>query len=221
MEERTSFQLQQTDRGLELTDGRIGICADFTKMLGRLRPDRLGRELLVRAAKGKKAYDPEHRTAVDATAGLGEDSLLLAAAGWEVTLFERDPVIAALLKDALERAGRDSLLSDIAARIHFTEGDSIAVMPALVPSPDLILLDPMFPQRQKSGLAKKKFQLLKQLERPCEDETALLEAALAAHPRKIVIKRPANGPFLAGQRPDYSLNGNTIRYDVIIRKEEI
>ena len=221
MGENISYQLQQTDGGLALTDGRIQVCADFTKMLGRLRPDRLGRELLVRAAKGKRPYDPQHRTAVDATAGLGEDSLLLAAAGWEVTLFEKDPVIAALLRDGLERAGNDSLLSDIVSRMHFVEGDSIAAMPGLVPSPDLILLDPMFPERQKSGLVKKKFQLLKQVERPCEDEEALLEAAVAAHPRKIIIKRPVNGPCLAGHKPDYSLSGNTIRYDVITRKDKI
>ena len=105
MEERISFQLETTDMGLVLTDGSIRICADFTKMLKRLRPDRLGRELLVRAAKGKRPYDPQHRTAVDATAGLGEDSLLLAAAGWEVTLFEKDSVIAALLRDGLNVQG--------------------------------------------------------------------------------------------------------------------
>ena len=46
----------------------------------------------------------EHPRAVDATAGLGEDSLLLAAAGFEVTLCEADPVIAVLLEDALTRA---------------------------------------------------------------------------------------------------------------------
>ena len=44
--------------------------------------------------------------AVDATAGFGEDSLLLAAAGYNVELYEYDPVIAALLRDALRRAAR-------------------------------------------------------------------------------------------------------------------
>ena len=43
----------------------------------------------------------------------------------------------------------------------------------------------------------------------------LLDAALAAHPRKVVIKRPPKGPYLAGKKPSYSLTGKAIRYDVI------
>ena len=38
-------------------------------------------------------------SAVDATAGLGEDAFLLAGAGFQVNLYERNPVIAALLYD--------------------------------------------------------------------------------------------------------------------------
>jgi DNA-3-methyladenine glycosylase I len=84
-------------------------------------------------------------------------------------------------------------------------------------APDVVLLDPMFPVRQKSGLIKKKFQLLQKLEQPSADEEAeLLQAALAASPRRIVIKRPLKGPYLAGRQPDYSLCGTAIRYDCIL-----
>ena len=82
--------------------------------------------------------------------------------------------------------------------------------------PDIVLLDPMFPGRQKSGLVKKKAQLLQKLEKPCEDEEGLLQAAVSAGPRKIVIKRPLKGPFLAGRKPDYSITGKTIRYDCLL-----
>ena len=68
----------------------------------------------------------------------------------------------------------------------------------------------------KSALVKKKFQLLHHLERPCEDEESLLQAAILARPRKIVIKRPLKGSFLAGRKPDYSLKGKAIRYDVLV-----
>jgi 16S rRNA (guanine1516-N2)-methyltransferase len=80
----------------------------------------------------------------------------------------------------------------------------------------VILLDPMFPERQKSALVKKKFQLLQQLECPCTDEEELLQAAINAKPRKIIIKRPAKGPFLANRKPDYSISGKAIRYDCIV-----
>ena len=162
----------------------------------------------------------ERPRVVDATAGLGEDSLLLAAAGFEVTLYERDPVIAALLADALGRAANDPQLRGIVARMRLVEGDSVSALRALAASdgatPDVVLLDPMFPERRKSAAVKKKFQLLHRLERPCDDEAELLAAAIAARPRKVVIKRPPKGPWLADIRPSYQIRGKAIRYDVIV-----
>ena len=203
----------RTDEGLALVGGGMTLVPDLARMLPRLAPARLSKELLVRAARVRGAEEP---WAVDATAGLGEDGLLLAAAGFRVTLFERDETIAALLADSLERAAADPRLSDAVARMTLVKGDSIAALPQLEGTPDVVLLDPMFPERTKSASAKKKLQLIQMLERPCEDEEALLAAALAARPRKIVIKRPAKGPALAGAKPSYSLSGKAIRYDVIV-----
>lgn len=192
----------------------LEVIADFSRFLPRLKHHNLSSELLVKAAKIKKA---DHSlTLVDATAGLGEDSLLLAAAGFHVTLFEKDPVIFALLDDAIHRAQADPQLSEIARRMTAKQADSIAELKNLSLTPDVVLLDPMFPGRTKSAEVKKKFQLIHRLEHPCENEAELLEAALAAHPAKIVIKRPLKGPCLAGVKPAYSLDGKAIRYDVII-----
>ena len=83
-------------------------------------------------------------------------------------------------------------------------------------STDVNYLDPMFPGRTKSAAVKKKFQLLHRLEMPCQDEKALLDAALGARPRKIVIKRPIKGPYLAGVKPSYELCGKAVRYDCIV-----
>ena len=83
-------------------------------------------------------------------------------------------------------------------------------------SPDVVFLDPMFPARTKSAAVKKKFQLLHHLEQPCDNEAELLEAALAARPRKVVIKRPPKGPLLAGAKPSYQVTGKAVRYDVIV-----
>lgn len=41
-------------------------------------------------------------------------------------------------------------------------------------------------------------------------------AAIAAGPRKVVIKRPAKGPYLAGIKPNYSIDGKAVRYDCIV-----
>ncbi len=190
---------------------------DFARLLPRLRQDRLHRELLVRAARVRGVDAP---TAVDATAGLGEDALLLAAAGFTVTLCERDPVIAALLADTLLRAREDERLSKVAARMRLVEGDAIETLASLDEAPDVVFLDPMFPDRRRRASTNKKLQLFQVLERPCEDEDALMAAALTARPRKVVVKRPLKGPHLAGVKPSSSLAGKVVRYDVIVPPRE-
>lgn len=198
--------------GVTLTGYGLSYRGDFEQMLHRISDGRLQHEMLVHAAK----TTDEHPTAVDATAGMGEDSFLLAACGYEVTLFEQNPVVAALLKDALRRAKKHPDLKAIAERMHLIEGDSIEGMPQLPKEPDLIYLDPMFPARQKSGLIGKKLQLIQKLEQPCFAEAELLEAAIRTNPKKIIIKRPLKGAVLAGREPGYSIKGKAIRYDCIV-----
>lgn len=207
------LELVQDEQGLALAAGKMVLRGDFARMMPRLRADRLGRELLVRAARVRGIDAP---AAVDATAGLGEDSLLLAAAGFSVTLIERDPVIAALLADTLDRGARDPRLASIVARMHLVEGDAVELLPRLDSPPDVVFLDPMFAIRRKDAATRKKLQILQMLEKPCEDEEALLQAALASHPRKIVVKRPLKGPVLGSAQPSASLAGKVVRYDIIV-----
>lgn len=235
--------------GLSLTDGDQAMRGDFTKLQKRLQYHNLTHELLVKATKVKGR---ENLRVIDATAGMGEDSLLLAAAGCEVTLYEQDPVIAALLQDTMRRALGEAALHEIVMRMQLVEGDSINHLRRLgeagtgsdapednaghacsaltasaaatsedtaLKRPDVIYLDPMFPERQKSGLVKKKFQLIHYLEAPAENEEALMQAAIDARPFKIVVKRPAKGPYLAGLKPSYSLDGKAIRYDCYVFPE--
>lgn len=248
-------QLVETEEGLALTRGALTLCADFARLLPRAHPQKIHQELLVKAAKIKGVH-PQDLLVVDATAGLGEDSFLLAAAGFNVLMFERDPIIAALLEDALSRATRDERLAAIVARMTLRKEDSVAALlgsaaedsagvgtnsaevsatgetpasaltsapAASTPAasvgtltPDIVFLDPMFPARTKSAAVKKKFQLIHELEKPCNNEEELLAAALATHPRKVVIKRPPRGPWLAGRKPSYSLTGKAVRYDCIV-----
>lgn len=236
--------------GLSLTDGDQAMRGDFTKLQKRLQYHNLTHELLVKATKVKGR---ENLRVIDATAGMGEDSLLLAAGGCKVTLFEQDPVIAALLQDTIRRALEEAALHEIVMRMQLVEGDSIGHLRRLgeaatgsdvqegdvghdcstltasaaatsdadtaLKRPDVIYLDPMFPERQKSGLVKKKFQLIHYLEAPAENEEALMQAAIDARPFKIVVKRPAKGPYLAGLKPSYSLDGKAIRYDCYVFPE--
>lgn len=248
--ERNMVWLSVDAAGLSLTDGDHAMRGDFTKLQKRLQYHNLTHELLVKATKVKGR---EKLRVIDATAGMGEDSLLLAAAGCEVTLYEQDPVIAALLQDTMRRALEETALHEIVMRMQLVEGDSIDHLRKFgeaatdldvqendagracsiltesaatangsdiaLKRPDVIYLDPMFPERQKSGLVKKKFQLIHYLEAPAENEEALMQAAIAARPFKIVVKRPAKGPYLAGLKPSYSLDGKAIRYDCYVYPE--
>ena len=214
MSDNNELTLQRDADGLYLeSDGQV-LRGDFTRMLPRLKQGRLSGELLVKAAKIKNADHP--LTAIDATAGMGEDSLLLAAAGFHVTLYERNPVIFELLQDALRRAEAVPELADIAARMQAVHADSIQAMKCLEAAPDVILLDPMFPERQKSALVKKKLQMIQKLEIPCADEQQLLLTAMEAAPKKLIVKRPPKGPYLAGIKPDHSIEGKAVRFDCFV-----
>lgn len=214
-----SVKLRETDAGLTLVGDDMELRCDFEEMLPRIKPGRLQQELLVKAAKIKGTLSP---TAIDCTAGLGQDSFLLAAAGFTVRMFERDETIAALLEDGLMRAGNNPMVSGVAKRMSLERSDSLQYLESLAQSseqaPDVIYLDPMFPARQKSAAVKKKFQLLHVLEKPCDEaeEDALIRAAFAAGSRKVVIKRPVKGDHLAGIKPSYSITGKAVRYDVLV-----
>ena len=203
-----------TEQGLALIDGDRTFVGDYEKMLPRLKQSDLERELLVKAVRIKKADHTIH--VLDATAGMGEDSLLLAAAGFEVDLYESNPVIVQLLRDTLDRAESLPELAPFVARMHFHEEDSIQAMGKLSETPDVIYLDPMFPEKTKHSLTGKRFQLIHQLEQPCQNEEELLQAAIDSGARKIVIKRPLKGSYLAGRKPSHSYEGKAIRYDCIV-----
>lgn len=196
-------------KGVSLSGFGLSYQGDFENMLHRVTNGRLQHEMLAKAVK----TDQENLKAIDATAGMGEDSLLLAACGYQVTLYEQNPVIAILLKDALRRAKKNTVLKDIVSRMQLVEGDSIEHLNKRLDPVDVIYLDPMFPGRQKSGLINKKLQLIQKLEPPCSKETALFDAAMAAQPSKIIVKRPLKSPYLDERVPSYSLKGKVIRYD--------
>lgn len=205
------MRLVRDEAGLALVSENQILRGDFTRMIPRIKGSNVSKELLARAAKIKEAVKP--LTAIDATAGLGEDSLILAAAGFHVKMFERNPVIYELLEDAWKRAAEVPELSEIAARMELVHGDSVEVMKNLESAPDVILLDPMFPERQKSALVKKKLQMIQKLEIPCADEAEMILAAMSAKPKKLIVKRPPKGPYLAGLKPDFSIEGKAVRFD--------
>ncbi|TVP89949.1 MAG: SAM-dependent methyltransferase [Pseudomonadaceae bacterium] len=153
---------------------------------------------------------------LDATAGLGRDAFVLASLGCEVTLIERQPIIAALLENGLQRARQaGGEVADIAARMTLISADAIALLEDWQGDvPQVIHLDPMFPQREKSALVKKEMRLFKPLAGSDEDAPQLLAAALQLASHRVVVKRPRKAAALAGRPPSSALSGQSSRYDI-------
>lgn len=145
---------------------------------------------------------------VDATAGFGQDSYLLACLGYNITMLERSPILFALLQDGLKR-----LTSPISQQLTLVRADSREWLPHCKPSPDIIYLDPMFPERKKSAAVKKNMAMLHEL-LDDSDEDDLLDVALACATYRVVVKRPRLSVNLAGKSPTYTITGPKIRYDI-------
>ncbi len=157
---------------------------------------------------------------LDATAGLGRDAFVLATLGCEMTLIERQPLIAALLEDGLSRASGDAEVGAIAARMTLLKGNAIELMRQWQgEAPQVIYLDPMFPHRDKSALVKKEMRLFRPFVGDDMDAPALLAAALELASHRVVVKRPRKAPAIEGSKPGYSLEGKSSRYDIYPKKK--
>ncbi len=158
-------------------------------------------------------------TVIDATAGLGRDGFVLAGLGCAVVLLERSPIIAALLRDGLERAARDPEIGSwVPQRLRLIEADSRNYLSALAEAdrPQTIYLDPMYPHRRKSALVKKELRVLRELAGDDDDAPGLLAAALACARRRVVVKRPRLAPALSGAAPDFEIVAPNTRFDVYL-----
>ena len=129
--------------------GGHGVMSDLLKLDVTSPAGRSLRTPVLKAV-GVKRGTPRPRV-MDVTAGLGEDTWLLAAAGCEVIAVERHPLIHALLTDGLRRAAKAD--ADTAARITLLpRQDAMAALRAdRSPAPEVVLIDPMFPGERKTA----------------------------------------------------------------------
>ena len=169
-------------------------------------------QLVARAVGLQKTRQQLH--VVDATAGLGQDGFVLAGLGCRVTLFERSPVIHALLADGLARARLNADAATVVARMTLREGSSIDWLRSDAADADVVYLDPMFPHRDKSALVKKEMQVFRSVVGDDDDSADLLAAALAVARYRVVVKRPRKAPSIAGPEPTTRLEGKSSRYDI-------
>lgn len=203
------YRLLLTAEGLWLSvKGFSPLRADFTRQAWQKRHQAGKGQGLIQACQPKPGM-----TIIDATAGWGRDALLLASFGARVVMLERQPMMAALLADALLR--KETVEPGL-VDLHLQPFSAFDYLPKLLQEdyPEVIYLDPMHPARKKSALVKKDLQALQQLIGPDEDARALLDLARRYALKKVVLKWPAHQPALL--KPDVVIKGKTVRFDIYL-----
>lgn len=175
-------------------------------------------EAVAKAVGVKGSYLPD---VVDATAGLGRDAFVLASVGCRVRMLERNPVVAALLDDGLGRGYRDPEIGGwLQERLQLIHTSSLTALSDITPRPDVVYLDPMFPNKKKSALVKKEMRVFQSLVGPDEDADWLLTPARALAKKRVVVKRPDYAPPLADVATQNAVVTKGHRFDIYARTPE-
>ncbi|MBF0804600.1 MULTISPECIES: class I SAM-dependent methyltransferase [unclassified Neisseria] len=188
--------------------------ADFAGGAAQYRRTKGGSELIAKAVNHTAAP-----TVWDGTGGLGRDAFVLASLGLRVYVFEQNSAVAALLSDGLRRALECPETAAVAKRITLHFGDTCTLLPQLAAAegrPDVVYLDPMYPESRKTAAVKKEMAYFHSLVGAAQNEGALLAAARATAKKRIVVKRPRLGEFLNHQPPAYQYTGKSTRFDVYL-----
>lgn len=150
---------------------------------------------------------------LDISAGLARDAFILACLGANVIALERNPTIAALVKDAIERARTKTWFCElkfefieINARDYLLQHEGV----------DVIYFDPMFPERSKSALVKKEMRMLRDIVGDDEDADEIFKLALSKAKKRVVVKRPKLAPDINNQKPNFSYEGKSSRFDIYL-----
>ncbi len=142
----------------------------------------------------------------DATGGLCREAHIMSSYGAEVWVSERSLPLYLIAKDALRRAQ---------STVQLRFGEAMSVLP-VEKRPDVVYLDPMFPESKKKSAVGKEAVILRALatqSEPLEEEVLLTWAEENAYCR-VVVKRPLKAPYLGQRSPTSSVKGKAIRFDL-------
>ncbi len=169
---------------------------------------------IAKAVGLKHGFQP---TVLDATAGLGRDAFVLASLGCKVTLMERNPVVAAMLDDGIERAKLNSETADIAQQMTMIFASSIEQL-AEQPMHDIVYLDPMYPHREKSAAVKKEMRVFQSLVGEDTDADKLLAPAKTIAQYRVVVKRPNYAEPINNEKPTTVIKMKKNRFDIYVNQ---
>ena len=222
--------LDDKDKLSWLSDG-LSVAPEWDKLQRRVVSAGRKSELLLQAAK-----ITSDSSVIDATAGFGHDSLILASTGAQVVMLEQQPLMALLLLAEQQRMSALPNWQKLMSRLQIINNDALSYFEMLKAESvasdsniiDVVYLDPMFPedsyQDSKTGKGAKvgkHMQALHQLAKPptSDEEYQLLESAQAVVSQsaqqsgRVVVKRPQHAPSLASKQPSESWHNEAVRFD--------
>lgn len=221
-------QTLSTDLLISCEMGRLELRFADPKAPGPLRLDFAEPGLRRRIAAGRDqplaraiGITQGRRKVLDATAGFGRDPFVLAALGCQVRALEREPILAALLAEALALAEETGELARNAGSMEAIEVDARDYLARIAEgseeAPEVVYLDPMFPDRGKSAKAKKEMDYFRRLLGAGDQDPELLSLARRAATHRVVVKRthrtaplvdPKKTPILA------TVKSHLLRFDL-------
>ncbi len=227
--EQAALLLDNKNKLSLLKDG-LSVAPEWDKLQRRVVSAGRKSELILKAAK--ISADSQ---VIDATAGFGHDSLILASTGAQVMMLEQEPLMALLLFSEQQRMSAQPNWQKLMARLTIINTDALSYFAQLQKNTtdqavavDVVYLDPMFPedsyQDSKTGKGAKvgkQMQALHHLAHPptLDEEMALLNKAQAVVADnqegrgRVIVKRPQQAPFLSQQNPDESWHNAALRFD--------
>ena len=167
-------------------------------------------------AKAVGMKSNKNRNIIDATAGLGYDSFILASIGAKVTLIERSQKMHELLQNGIDEGKSfGGEIEKIINRMELLFGDSKDILPKL--TPEVIMIDTMYKDRKKTALVKNNMRLVRDIVGPDSDYIDLLKIALNCATNRVVLKQPRYAePIKEIRKCSHQILGKTIRYDIFI-----
>ena len=158
----------------------------------------------------------KNRNIIDATAGLGYDSFILASLGANVTLIERSQKMHTLLQNGIDEGiSFGGEIEKIVNRMELLFGDSKDILPKL--TPEVIMIDTMYKDRKKTALVKNNMRLVREIVGPDSDYIELLKVALNCAKNRVVLKQPRYAkPIKEIRKCSHQILGKTIRYDIFM-----
>ncbi len=222
---------------LSLLSDSLSVAPEWDKLQRRVVSAGRKSELLLQAAK-----ITANSIVIDATAGFGHDSLILASTGARVIMLEQHPVMALLLLVEQRRMSVELNWQKLMSRLHIINTDALSFFAnnnsrhAGVfdkreidhQGVDVVYLDPMFPEHSyqdsktgKGAKVGKQMQALHKLAKPptLHEEQQLLQRAedfISRHNEqggRVIVKRPQLAPLFAERQADESWQNDAVRFD--------